>query len=120
MGTQQLLFMLVGVIGVGSMGKAPYPITDMFGRKRYQQMDVEIDEDVLTQIAHLTDGRYFRAVDNKRLEDVYNEIDKLEKSKIEVKEYSKKNEEYMIWIVIGAILIVSEILLRHSILRNVP
>ncbi len=110
----------VYTIGVGSMGKAPYPVTDMFGRKRYQQMDVEIDEDVLTQIAHLTDGRYFRAVNNKRLQDVYKEIDKLEKSKIEVKEYSKKNEEYLIWVVIGTLLIVAEVLLRHTILRNIP
>lgn len=110
----------VYTIGVGSMGQAPYPVTDMFGRKRYQQMDVEIDEDVLTQIAHLTDGKYFRAVDNKRLEEVYKSIDKLEKSKIEVKEYSKKNEEYLKWIALGALLIVVEVLLRHTILRIVP
>ena len=110
----------VYTIGVGSMGQAPYPVTDMFGRKRYQQMDVEIDEDVLTQIAHLTDGKYFRAVNNKRLEEVYKLIDKLEKSKIEVKEYSKKNEEYLKWIALGALLIVVEVLLRHTILRVVP
>jgi len=110
----------VYTIGVGSMGKAPYPVTDMFGRKRYQQMDVEIDEEVLTQIAHLTDGKYFRAVNNKRLEEVYVEIDKLEKSKIEVKEYSKKNEEYLIWVVLGSILLTVEILLRQTILRNIP
>lgn len=110
----------VYTIGVGSMGQAPYPVTDMFGRKRYQQMDVEIDEEVLTQIAHLTDGKYFRAVNNERLEEVYKEIDKLEKSKIEVKEYSKKNEEYLLWIALGLVLIVAEIILRHTVLRNVP
>ena len=110
----------VYTIGVGSMGQAPYPVTDMFGRKRYQQMDVEIDEDVLTQIAHLTDGKYFRAVDNKRLEEVYESIDMLEKSKIEVKEYSRKNEEYLKWLVLGALLIVCEVLLRNTILRIVP
>ena len=110
----------VYTIGVGSMGQAPYPVTDMFGRKRYQQMDVEIDEDVLTQIAHVTDGKYFRAVNNKRLEEVYESIDKLEKSKIEVKEYSRKNEEYLKWIVLGALLIVVEVLLRHTVLRIIP
>lgn len=110
----------VYTIGVGSMGKAPYPVTDMFGRKRYQQMDVEIDEEVLTQIAHLTDGKYFRAVNNERLEEVYVEIDKLEKSKIEVKEYSKKNEEYFIWVLVGVVLLISELLIRNTILRNVP
>jgi Ca-activated chloride channel family protein len=107
-------------IGVGSMGKAPYPVTDMFGRKRYQQMDVEIDEDVLSQIAHMTDGKYFRAVDNKRLEEVYNEIDKLEKSKIEVKEYSQKNEEYLPLIVLAGFILLLEVILRNTILRNVP
>jgi Ca-activated chloride channel family protein len=110
----------VYTIGVGSRGTAPYPVTDMFGRKRYQQMEVEIDEDVLTQIAHLTDGRYFRAVNNQRLEDIYKEIDKLEKSKIEVKQYSKKNEEYLIWVVIGGILLILEVLLRNTILKVVP
>ncbi|HCC28466.1 MAG TPA: aerotolerance regulator BatA [Marinilabiliales bacterium] len=110
----------VYTIGVGSMGTAPYPFTDMFGRKSYQQMDVEIDEEVLTQIAHLTDGKYFRAVDNKRLEDVYGEIDKLEKSKIEVKEYSKKNEEYLPLVVLAGLLILMELLLRNTLLRNIP
>ncbi|MDA3893003.1 MAG: VWA domain-containing protein [Salinivirgaceae bacterium] len=110
----------VYTIGVGSMGKAPYPVTDMFGRKRYQQMDVEIDEEVLTQIAHLTDGKYFRAENNERLEQVYEEIDKLEKSKIEVKEYSKKNEEYFVLVFLGVVLLMGEVLLRQTILRNVP
>jgi len=110
----------VYTIGVGSRGTAPYPVTDMFGRKRYQQMEVEIDEDVLTQIAHLTDGRYFRAVNNQRLEDIYKEIDKLEKSKIEVKEYSKKNEEYLLWVVIGGVLLLLEVFLRNTILKVVP
>jgi len=110
----------VYTIGVGTMGKAPYPVTDMFGNKRYQQMDVEIDEEVLTQIAHITDGKYFRAIDNKRLEEVYNEIDKLEKSKIEVKEYSKKNEEYLLWVILAGMFLLAELVLRNSILRNIP
>jgi Ca-activated chloride channel family protein len=107
-------------IGVGSKGTAPYPVTDMFGRKRYQDMEVEIDEEVLSQIAQMTDGRYFRAVDNKRLEEVYYEIDKLEKSKIEVKEYSRKNEEYLPFLVLAGILLVFEVVLRNTLLRNIP
>lgn len=110
----------VYTIGIGTNGKAPYPVQDMFGRKRYQQMDVEIDEEVLTQIAHLTDAKYFRATNNERLQEVYDEIDQLEKSKIEVKEYSKKNEEYVWWVVLGGLLIFVELLLRTTILRNVP
>jgi len=110
----------VYTIGIGSMGQAPYPVIDAFGRKRYQQMDVEIDEDVLSQIAHMTDGKYFRATDNKRLEEVYKEIDKLEKSKVEVKEYSNKTEKYLSWLVLGGLLLLVEIVLRNTILRNIP
>jgi len=107
-------------IGVGTQGTAPYPFTDVFGNKRYQDVPVEIDEDVLTQIAHQTDGKYFRAVNNKRLQEVYEEIDKLEKSKIETKEYSKKNEEYLYYLLAGVIFLLSELLLRNTVLRNVP
>jgi len=110
----------VYTVGVGTMGQAPYPFTDVFGRKQYQNVDVEIDEDVLTQIAHLTDGKYFRATSNKRLEEVYVEIDKLEKSKIEVKEYSKKIEEYLLFVLFGVVLLLAELLLKNTILRNVP
>jgi Ca-activated chloride channel homolog len=110
----------VYTIGVGTEGTAPYPFTDVFGNKRYQDMPVEIDEDVLTQIAHQTDGMYFRATNNQRLKEVYEEIDKLEKSKIETKEYSKKNEEYLYYLLTGVILLLSELLLRNTVLRNVP
>jgi Ca-activated chloride channel family protein len=107
-------------IGVGTQGKAPYPFTDAFGRKVYQQIDVEIDEDVLTQIAKMTDGKYFRAENNDRLEEVYEEIDQLEKSKIEVKEYSKKNEEYLPVLLLAGILLFVELMLRYVVLRQVP
>lgn len=107
-------------IGIGTMGKAPYPFIDMFGRKNYQQVDVEIDEDVLTKIAHLTDGEYFRATNNQRLEDIYKNIDKLEKSKIEVKEYSKKNEEYLLFVLFGTICLIAEILLKNTVLKSIP
>lgn len=107
-------------IGIGTMGKAPYPFTDMFGRKNYQQIDVEIDEDVLTKIAHLTDGEYFRATSNKRLEDIYKNIDKLEKSKIEVKEYSKKNEEYLLFVLLGAMFLIAEVFLKNTVLKSIP
>lgn len=107
-------------IGVGTQGQAPYPFIDAFGRKVYQQVDVEIDEEVLSQIAKMTDGKYFRAENNERLKEVYNEIDQLEKSKIEVKEYSKKNEEYLPLLLAGFILLFIEILLRYSVLRVIP
>ncbi len=110
----------VYTIGIGTNGQAPYPAIDPFGRKQYQMVDVEIDEDVLTQIAQLTDGKYFRATDNKRLQEVYQEIDKLEKSKIEVQEFSKKNEKYLPLLLWAFALLVIEVILRHTLLKQIP
>lgn len=86
----------VYTIGVGTYGEAPYPVPTPFG-VQLQNMPVEIDEEVLEQIATLTGGKYFRATDNDKLKQIYSEIDQLEKSKIEVKHFSKKNEQYFIF-----------------------
>ena len=81
---------------------------------------VEIDEKTLTQIAGTTDGNYFRATSNSKLKEVYEEIDKLEKTKLNVKEYSKRQEEYR-WFALAAFLcILLEVLLRNSILKKIP
>ena len=74
----------VYTIGVGTRGKAPYPVVDMFGNMSFQPMDVEIDEKTLEGIAERTGGRYFRATDNDKLQSIYDEINQLEKSKVEV------------------------------------
>lgn len=108
----------VYTVGIGTQGQAPYPFLDQFGNKHYQKVDVEIDEDVLTQIATQTDGRYFRATNNKRLQEVYEQIDQLEKSKIETTEYSKKNEEYLMLVLAGMALLAIELLMRNIILRT--
>ncbi len=110
----------VYTVGVGTMGMAPYPATDFFGRKVYRQIEVEIDEETLRDIARMTDGKYFRATNNTKLQEIYVEIDKLEKSKIEVKEYSKKQEEFLPFALAAAILLIFEILLRQTVLRNIP
>ncbi|MCF8371159.1 MAG: VWA domain-containing protein [Bacteroidales bacterium] len=110
----------VYTVGVGTMGMAPYPATDFFGRKVYQQMEVEIDEATLQDIARMTDGRYFRATNNTKLAEIYEEIDKLEKSKIEVKEYSKKQEEFLPFALAAALLLIMEVLMRQTFLRNIP
>lgn len=109
----------VYTIGVGTMGTAPYPVQTAFG-VQYQNMEVKIDEDVLTQIAQMTDGKYFRATNNQKLVEIYKEIDALEKSKIEVKQYSKKQEEYLFFALAAALLLLLEILLRNTYLRTVP
>jgi Ca-activated chloride channel family protein len=107
----------VYTIGVGSMGYADYPVQTPFGI-RYQKMQVEIDEALLRKIADLTGGEYFRAVDNTSLQKVYGEIDKLEKSKIETREHSKREEVFMPWALAAAIILTLELLLRYLFMRN--
>ena len=109
----------VYTIGVGSLGKAPYPVQTPWGIQ-LQNMPVEIDEDILTQIADMTGGKYFRATDNKKLEQIYSEIDQLEKSKIEVKHFSKKDEQYFLFALIGVLLLIVEALGKYTLLRKIP
>ncbi len=110
----------VYTIGVGTKGMAPFPFTDPFGRKRYQDMEVKINEPLLREIADKTGGKYFRATDNETLENVYAEIDQLEKSEIDVTEYRKKKEEYLPWALIGFLLVFLDVVLRSTYLRSIP
>ena len=110
----------VYTIGVGSQGYAPYPVQDQFGRQRMQQMEVEIDEELLKEIAATTGGKYFRAEDNKKLKEIYNEIDKLEKSKIDVQEFKRKHEKFLPFALLAAGFFVLEILLRYLYFRKIP
>ncbi len=109
----------VYTIGVGTQGVAPYPIPTAFG-VQYQNIPVEIDEQVLRQIASTTGGQYFRATDNSSLKEIYSEIDQLEKTKISVQEFSKKQEEYKNWALLVFVLLLIEVLLRNTVLRNIP
>lgn len=109
----------VYTIGVGSQGTAPYPVNTPYG-VQYRDMKVEIDEGVLQQIANETNGEYFRATDNQKLESIYEEIDRLEKSRIEVKQYSEKQEEFLWFTLLAGILLLIELLLRTTVLRTIP
>ena len=80
-------------------------------------MRVDIDEPMLKQIAERTDGRYFRATDNKKLEEIYKQIDQLERSKIDVTEFRNKNDEYFPLAFLALGLIVFELLLSFTIFR---
>ena len=100
----------VYAIGVGTKGMAPYPFQTAFGIQ-YQDVPVEIDEPTLKQIAATTGGQYFRATDNTSLKEIYSEIDKMEKTKISVQQYSKKQEEYKNWALLLFALLLVEILL---------
>lgn len=106
-------------IGVGTRGNAPFPVQTPFGI-RYQMAPVEIDEAVLQKIAGITDGQYFRATDNRTLEDIYNKIDKLEKSRVEVTSYRNAKELFYGWIGGGLILLFLEISLSRTVLRKIP
>jgi len=106
-------------VGIGSMGEAPYPVQTPFGIQ-YQNMKTEIDEDLLRQISDLTDGQYFRATNRQALTKIYEQIDQLEKTKIEVKEYSKKQEGYLMFAVGALGLILIEFLLRNTIFKTIP
>jgi len=106
-------------IGIGSMGMAPYPVQTPFGIQ-YQNMEVKIDEDILKQVAQMTDGIYFRATNNSKLKAIYDEIDKLEKSKIDVTEFHKKTEEFSILALIAILLFALEILLKNTIFKTTP
>ena len=109
----------VYTIGVGTKGEAPYPFPTAFGTQ-YRNIPVDIDEEVLRQIAVTTGGQYFRATDNTSLKGIYAEIDKMEKTKIQVQEYSKKQEEYKNWALLVFALLLLEVLLRKTILKNIP
>lgn len=109
----------VYTIGVGTEGMAPYPVATPFGTQ-LQNMPVEIDEEILQEIAQNTGGEYFRATDNNKLKQIYEQIDLLEKSKIEVKEFSQKDEEFLTFVLIAAFLLLSDIVLRNTLIRQIP
>ncbi len=109
----------VYTVGVGTLGMAPYPFKTPFGIQ-YQNVDVKIDEPLLQKIALMTGGEYFRATNNKKLETIYKEIDKLEKSKIDVLEFRKKHEEFLVIALIALGLLLLEVILRNTLLRTTP
>ena len=107
----------VYTIGVGSYGTAPYPVQTPFGTQ-LQQMKVEIDERLLTNIANSTGGKYYRATSNQKLDEVYDEIDKLERSKIEVTEFRRLHEEFYPLVAWALGLLLFEFLLRKTIFKT--
>ena len=110
----------VYTIGVGTQGMAPYPAVDMFGNMTFVQQKVEIDEKTLREIASLTGGRYFRATDKAKLKAIYDEINQLEKSKIERYEHITYHELYLAWLLAALALLLAEFLLTHLVLKRIP
>lgn len=108
----------VYTIGVGTRGKAPYPVHDQYGRKYFQQLDVNINEPLLQQIADETGGKYFRATSNEKLEQIYAEIDQLERSKIEVNEFKRVHEEFLPFVLWATALLLLAFALRHTVFKT--
>jgi Ca-activated chloride channel family protein len=110
----------VYTIGVGTMGKALSPI-GMYpnGQYEYGYVDVNIDEKSLTEIASMTGGKYFRATDNEKLKDVYKEIDRLEKTIFEEKNFTNKAERFLPFAIAGALLLLIEFILKNSIFKSI-
>ena len=107
----------VYTIGVGTQGVAPYPVQTPYGLQ-YQDMEVEIDEGILQQIAQMTDGKYFRATDNEKLIQVYSEIDKMEKSRIDVRQFKVREEKYLTPAIIAFCLIILELIMKNTLFKN--
>lgn len=110
----------VYTIGVGTMGKAYGPSGIIGDQYTYDYEPVEIDETLLGQIANITGGKYFRATDNESLQKIYSEIDKMEKSKFEVKSFTERPEEFLPLAEIAALLLLLELIFRNTLLRTIP
>ena len=116
----QALGVRVYTIGVGSEDTARVPVPDGFGGTRYATMQVDIDEVTLQEVAALTGGRYFRATDNESLATIYEEIDQLERTEIEVENFTQYGEEFPIPLGLGFLLLVMEVGLANTVLRKLP
>ena len=112
----------VYTIGVGTQGSAPYPAVDIYGQPTGGTVmaPVEIDEKTLGAIAERTGGRYFRATDNAKLKAIYDEINQLEKSKVEVTEHVPYHEEFLLWVLAALAALLAEMLLANLVLKRIP
>lgn len=118
--TAKALGIKIYTIGAGKPGGALYPVEDPIFGKRYVRMDTEIDEDLLKEIGAETGGMYFRAKDEKGLREIYETIGRLEKTKIETKEYANYTELAWIFLLPGFVIFLVEIILTNTLFRKIP
>ncbi|HHE65150.1 MAG TPA: VWA domain-containing protein, partial [Bacteroidetes bacterium] len=107
-------------IGAGSRGIVPYPAQDIFGRTVYQQVQVDLDEATLKRIAQMTEGQYFRATDTESLRNIYQEIDKLEKTEMQETGYKEYKQLFVWFLLAGLIIFVLELILSNTVLTRIP
>lgn len=111
----------VYTIGVGTMGEAPYPVFDQRGNLvQTVNMKVEIDEEMLRKIARQTGGEYFRATDKQTLQSIYDRINSMEKSRVEVSEFTIFHEEYLVWVLAALAALLLEFIVSRLILKRIP
>ena len=110
----------VYTIGVGRRGTAPTPVMDPFGNVGLAMVNVEIDEELLREISSMTGAKYFRAENAEALTKIYDEIDKMEKSKVEVNDYISYEELYLGWLIWGLILLIAELFVSRIVLNRLP
>jgi Ca-activated chloride channel family protein len=107
-------------IGAGTRGTAMYPVDDPLLGRRYIPQQVEIDEDVLRKIADITKGKYFRATSTEKLSEIYQEIGEMEKTKIEVTEFTRYEEYFKYFLSLGLLLFALELVLTNTLFRKIP
>ncbi|MCI4670661.1 MAG: VWA domain-containing protein [Bacteroidia bacterium] len=110
----------VYTIGVGKNGMAPYRVKGPFGNYQIIQQEVKLDEKLLEQIANSTGGKYYNVKNNKALDAVYEEIDQLEKTRIQVTRITRKTERFYWFLIIGGMLLLLEWILRYAVVRSIP
>jgi Ca-activated chloride channel family protein len=107
-------------IGIGTKGLVPYPFRDQYGRTIYQNIPIDIDEDVLKKVATITGGKYYHATDTETLRRIYDDINKLEKSAIEHYGYREYEELYYYFLIPAIAILLLEILLSNTVFMKVP
>ena len=110
----------VYTIGVGTRGRAPYPAVDIFGNQTTVMADVEIDEVLLREISSMTGGKYYRAVNDEALREIYAEINELETSKVQVTNYQTYEELFLMWVLLGLLFLGLEFIFDKVVLNRLP
>ena len=116
----QTLGMRIYTIGVGTRGIARMPYQNVFGQRTYIDQKVDIDEDMLTKVAEMTGGKYYRAENSAGFRRIYDEIDQLEKTEIEVEKYQRYRELFPYFVLSGLAILLLEIILSNTVWRRLP
>jgi Ca-activated chloride channel family protein len=116
----QALGIRIYTIGVGTRGIARVPYQNVFGQKAYIDQKVDIDEEMLTKVATMTGGKYYRAENTAGLRKIYDEIDQLEKTEIEVEKYQRYRELFPYFVLGGLVILLLEIILSNTVWRRLP